>query len=68
MRVLTVNTGSSSVKLRVLGADDELLVSRDSTPEDVGTTVGETVCVATGVPPGVAVGLAVGLAVGRGVG
>ena len=39
MRVLTVNTGSSSVKLRVLGADDELLVSRDSTPEDLGADV-----------------------------
>jgi acetate kinase len=41
MRVLTVNTGSSSVKLRVLGADDEVLVSRDSTPEDVGADVHE---------------------------
>jgi acetate kinase len=39
MRVLTVNTGSSSVKLRVLGGGDELLESRDSTPEDVGTDV-----------------------------
>ena len=41
MRVLTVNTGSSSVKLRVLGADDEVLVSRDSTPEDLGADVGD---------------------------
>jgi acetate kinase len=43
MRVLTVNTGSSSVKLRVLGAHDELLMSRDSTPQAVGTDVGDLV-------------------------
>jgi acetate kinase len=41
MRVLTVNTGSSSVKLRVLDADDEVLVTRDSTAEDVGADVGD---------------------------
>ena len=29
MRVLTVNTGSSSVKLRLLGARDELLAERE---------------------------------------
>jgi acetate kinase len=40
MRVLTVNTGSSSVKLRVLDPDDEVLVTRDSTPEAVETDVG----------------------------
>ncbi len=41
MRVLTVNTGSSSVKLRVLDEDDEVLVTRDSTPEEVGIDVGD---------------------------
>ncbi len=41
MRVLTVNTGSSSVKLRVLDADDAVLVTRDSTPEDLGSDVGD---------------------------
>ena len=41
MRVLTVNTGSSSVKLRVLDADDAVLVTRDSTPENLGSDVGD---------------------------
>ena len=41
MRVLTVNTGSSSVKLRILSADNELIVSRDSKPEDVAADVGD---------------------------
>lgn len=41
MRVLTVNTGSSSVKLRVLDADDAVLVTRDSTPEHLGSDVGD---------------------------
>lgn len=35
MRVLTVNTGSSSVKLRVLDGDDEVIEARDSTPESL---------------------------------
>jgi len=34
MRVLVVNAGSSSLKLRLLGADDELLGARDLAPED----------------------------------
>ncbi len=41
MRILTVNTGSSSVKLRVLDQHDEVLVGRDSTPEDVESDVGD---------------------------
>jgi acetate kinase len=39
MRVLTVNTGSSSVKLRVLDADDEVLATVDTTPADLDTAV-----------------------------
>jgi acetate kinase len=35
MRVLTVNTGSSSVKLRVLGSDDRELASVDTPPGDI---------------------------------
>lgn len=35
MRVLTVNTGSSSVKLRVLGADDDVLRSVDPSADDL---------------------------------
>ena len=34
MRVLVVNAGSSSLKLRLLGADDGLLGARDLAPED----------------------------------
>jgi acetate kinase len=34
MRVLVVNAGSSSLKLRLLGADDELLGTRDLAPDD----------------------------------
>jgi acetate kinase len=41
MRVLTVNTGSSSVKLRVLGPDDEVLATADSGPGDIGSAVEE---------------------------
>ncbi len=37
MRVLVVNGGSSSLKLRVLDADDELVVSEDATPDDMAT-------------------------------
>ena len=40
MRVLTVNTGSSSVKLRVLDADDRVVTTRDSTPDDLADDVG----------------------------
>ena len=36
MRVLTVNTGSSSVKLRVLDTDDVPLATADTTPDDLG--------------------------------
>jgi acetate kinase len=43
MRVLTVNTGSSSVKLRVLDQDDEVVVSRDSTPEQLESDVADLV-------------------------
>src|SRR4051795_3743949 len=40
MRVLVVNAGSSSLKLRLLGADDELLGTRDLAPDDdVGTAL-----------------------------
>jgi acetate kinase len=39
MRVLTVNTGSSSVKLRVLYGDDDVVATRDSTPEDIESDV-----------------------------
>jgi acetate kinase len=39
MRVLTVNTGSSSVKLRVLDPDDAELASLDSAPGDIGSAV-----------------------------
>jgi acetate kinase len=35
MRVLVVNSGSSSLKLRVLDAADELVASEDATPDDV---------------------------------
>lgn len=41
MRVLTVNTGSSSVKLRVLDRDDEVVATRDSTPESLADDVGD---------------------------
>src|SRR5512132_2648019 len=34
MRVLVVNAGSSSLKLRLLGADNELLGARDIAPDD----------------------------------
>ena len=40
MRVLTVNTGSSSVKLRVLDADDRVVTTRDSTPDDLADDAG----------------------------
>jgi acetate kinase len=40
MRVLTVNTGSSSVKLRVLDGDDEVVEARDSTPESLAEDLG----------------------------
>jgi acetate kinase len=39
VRVLTVNTGSSSVKLRVLDADDTPLATVDTVPDDVGPAV-----------------------------
>jgi acetate kinase len=40
VRVLVVNAGSSSLKLRLLGADDELLGARDLAPgEDVGAAL-----------------------------
>ena len=42
MRVLVVNAGSSSLKLRLLGADDELLGARDLAPhDDVGAALDE---------------------------
>ena len=42
MRVLVVNAGSSSLKLRLLGADDELLGVRDLAPgDDVGPALDE---------------------------
>jgi acetate kinase len=42
VRVLVVNAGSSSLKLRLLGADDELLGARDLTPgDDVGAALDE---------------------------
>jgi len=34
MRVLVVNAGSSSLKLRLVGADDELVGTRDLAPDD----------------------------------
>jgi acetate kinase len=34
VRVLVVNAGSSSLKLRVLGPDDELEAERDLAPDD----------------------------------
>ena len=43
MRVLTVNTGSSSVKLRVLDSEDRVVTSRDSTPADLADDVGDLV-------------------------
>jgi len=43
MRVLTVNTGSSSVKLRVLDADDRVVTTRDSTPDDLADDVADLV-------------------------
>ena len=43
MRVLTVNTGSSSVKLRVLDSEDRVVTSRDSTPDDLADDVGDLV-------------------------
>ncbi len=36
MRVLVVNAGSSSLKLRLLGPGDELEAERDLTPDDAG--------------------------------
>jgi acetate kinase len=39
MRVLTVNTGSSTVKLRVLDAGDDVLASADPSPGEVGPAV-----------------------------
>jgi acetate kinase len=41
MRVLTVNTGSSSVKLRVLGADDEVRATVDTTQGELGPAVAD---------------------------
>ena len=42
MRVLVVNAGSSSLKLRLVGADDELLGSRDLEPgDDTEAAIGE---------------------------
>jgi acetate kinase len=35
-RILTVNAGSSSLKLRLLGPDDELLVDDETAPDDEG--------------------------------
>jgi acetate kinase len=43
MRVLTVNTGSSSVKLRVLDSDDRVVSTRDSTPGDLADDVADLV-------------------------
>ena len=40
MRVLTVNTGSSSVKLRLLGDDDELLGEDEAAAEGAGIDAG----------------------------
>jgi acetate kinase len=37
MRILIVNAGSSSLKLRLLGPDDELLESWDALPDDLPT-------------------------------
>ncbi len=39
MRVLTVNTGSSTVKLRVLDAGDDVVVSADPSASEVGPAV-----------------------------
>jgi acetate kinase len=39
MRVLTVNTGSSSVKLRVVDSGDAVVASRDTTPQLVESAV-----------------------------
>jgi acetate kinase len=41
VRVLTVNTGSSSIKLRVLDADDTPLATVDTVPDQVGPAVTE---------------------------
>lgn len=41
MRVLTVNTGSSSAKLRVLDASDGVVATADTAPEDVEDRVAE---------------------------
>jgi acetate kinase len=41
MRVLTVNTGSATTKLRVLAADDTVAATRDLGPPDEATTVME---------------------------
>ena len=43
MRVLTVNAGSSSLKLRLLGADDQLLGSAEL-PASAGRADGEQLC------------------------
>ena len=39
MRVLTVNAGSSSLKLRVLDASDAVVASRDSAPDELDSVV-----------------------------
>ena len=39
MRVLTVNTGSSSVKLRVVDVEDAVLATTDTEPGEVGAAV-----------------------------
>lgn len=39
MRVLCVNTGSSSVKLRVLDPEDEVVATVDTAPGDIGPAV-----------------------------
>jgi acetate kinase len=49
MRVLTVNTGSSSVKLRVLDADDRVVADGGSTPEALAADVGHLVDLVDGV-------------------
>lgn len=41
MRVLTVNTGSSSAKLRVLDRTDDVVATADTAPEDVEDSVAE---------------------------
>ncbi|TDQ52904.1 acetate/propionate family kinase [Actinorugispora endophytica] len=56
MRVLVVNTGSTSVKLRLLGPDDELLEQRDIEATGEEAPTGETARALAGFGPFDAVG------------